>query len=64
MIRSMTGFGSATFDNGMYKILFKDGYKTRESTNFEKSKYHFTDKIFSFNQGICIVQNNLNQFII
>lgn len=46
------------FNNGIYKILFKDGYKERESTDFEKFKYHYIDKVFSFNQGIYIVHNN------
>jgi len=43
------------FNNRLYKILFKEKYESRVSTDFEKAKCYYTDKLFRFNQGIYII---------
>jgi|WetSurMetagenome_2_1015567.scaffolds.fasta_scaffold08501_3 hypothetical protein len=43
------------FNNRLYKILFKEKYESRVSTDFEKEKCYYTDKLFRFNQGIYII---------
>lgn len=48
------------FDKGIKKLLFFYPHKVRESTESEKEKYHYWDKIFMFKRGFYIVHNNFD----
>ena len=45
---------------GIKKLLFFYPHKVRESTESEKEKYHYWDKIFMFKRGFYIVHNNFD----
>lgn len=46
------------FSSEIKIIFFNLPYKFRKSSDFEKEKYHFLDKIYLFQHGIEIVHNN------
>ncbi len=46
------------FDGGIKKLLFKYPYEVRDSTDDEKGKWHYWDKVFKFKRGFYIVHND------
>ncbi len=46
------------FSGKLKNVLFKEKYKIRWSTEFEKEKYNYFDKVFSFREDFHIVHND------
>ena len=46
------------FDGGIKKLLFNYPYEKRDSTDSEKNKWHYWDKVFKFRRGFYIVHND------
>ncbi len=50
------------FDKGIKSLFFKYPYEVRNSTEYEKEKWHYSEKVFKFKRGFYIVHNNFENF--